>query len=163
MSVQIHLKLDGVTGESEKQGFEGQIEVLSFSNGATNHSSVAHGQGSGAGKVDVSSISIQKILDSATPTLFLKCCDGTEFSTGTLSVAMVTGDGPAQTYYWYDLTSVRIDSINWGAVQDGGKPSESVSFSAATMKLNYKPQSDTGGTLGAAKTAGWDVKSNKKV
>jgi len=67
VAVEIFLKLDGIDGESEKKGAEKWIEVFSFSNGASNPSSVAFGTGSGAGKVDISSISLQKQLDSSSP------------------------------------------------------------------------------------------------
>jgi hypothetical protein len=63
MSVDMFLKLDGIDGESIKTGFEKWIEISSFSNGVSNHALVSHGTGSGAGKADVSSISMQKMLD----------------------------------------------------------------------------------------------------
>ena len=43
--------IDGMSGESQKSGAEGWIEIFSFSNGASNPSSVAFGTGSGAGEV----------------------------------------------------------------------------------------------------------------
>ena len=46
MGIEIFLKLDGITGESQKSGAEGWIEIFSFSNGASNPSSVAFGTGS---------------------------------------------------------------------------------------------------------------------
>ena len=162
MAVQIHLKLDGITGESMKKGFEGQIEILSFSNGAANASSVAFGSGSGAGKVDISSISFQKIIDTATNALFLNCCQGSHIKTGTMTVAEASGGG-AQTYFQYDLTEVFIDSISWGAAEgQSSKPSESVSMSAKSIQVSYWPQK-TDGTLDAAKVSGWDQKMNSKI
>ena len=65
MAVEIFLKIDGVTGESKANGHVDEIEVFSFSLGASNPSSVAYGHGSGAGKVDISSLSIQKQVDNA--------------------------------------------------------------------------------------------------
>ena len=80
MAVEIFLSIDGITGESQKTNAAGWIEIFSFSNGASNPSSVAFGTGSGAGKVDISSISLQKQLDIASPNLFLNCCNGTHAS-----------------------------------------------------------------------------------
>ncbi len=77
MAVEIFLTIDGIKGESQKSGAEGWIEIFSFSNGASNPSSVAFGTGSGAGKVDLSSISLQKQLDISSPYLFANCCAGT--------------------------------------------------------------------------------------
>ena len=77
MAIEIFLSIDGISGESQKSGAEGWIEIFSFSNGASNPSSVAFGTGSGAGKVDLSSISLQKQLDMSSPYLFANCCAGT--------------------------------------------------------------------------------------
>ena len=76
MAVEIFLKIDGVTGESKANGHVDEIEVFSFSLGASNPSSVAYGHGSGAGKVDISSLSIQKQVDNASAKLFQNCASG---------------------------------------------------------------------------------------
>jgi type VI secretion system secreted protein Hcp len=52
MAAQIVLKLTGVTGESLVANHVGEIDVLSFSHGLSNPSSVSTGGGSGTGKVD---------------------------------------------------------------------------------------------------------------
>src|ERR1700761_1263263 len=104
MAVEIFLKLDGIDGESEKSGAEKYIEIFSFSNGASNPSSVAFGTGSGAGKVDLSSISLQKQLDMSSPFLFENCCSGSHVSTGQMIVREATGTTTTQTFYQYDMT-----------------------------------------------------------
>ena len=115
MGVEIFLNLKGITGESEKANAVGWIEVFSFSNGASNPSSVAFGTGSGAGKVDLSSLSIQKQLDKASPFMFSNCCAGTHVATGNLIVREATGDiKGGKIYFQYDMTEVFIDSISWG-------------------------------------------------
>src|ERR1700761_59687 len=105
MAVEIFLKLDGIDGEAQADGHANEIEIFSFSLGASNPSSVAFGTGSGAGKVDLSSISIQKQTDSASPLLFLNCCNGKHFSKGTLMVREAGGDSKV-VFYQYDLTQV---------------------------------------------------------
>jgi type VI secretion system secreted protein Hcp len=162
MAVEIFLKLDGIDGESIKSGAEGWIELFSFSNGASNPSSVAFGTGSGAGKVDLSSLSLQKQLDKASPKLFLNCCAGTHIATGQMIVREATGGDTTQTYFQYDLTEVFIDSISWGGSAGGGKPSESVSVSAKSLQVTYLPQDSTG-TVGNKIVVGWDVSKNQKI
>lgn len=159
MAVEIFLKLDGITGESTKTGAEGQIEIFSFSNGASNPSSVAFGTGSGAGKVDLSSLSLQKQLDKASPALFQSCCQGTHIKTGTMIVREATGDKTTQIYYQYDMKEVFVDSISWGGAAGGGKPSESVSLSSKALTITYWPQDSTG-KLGDKIPFGWDVSTN---
>ncbi len=162
MSMEIFLKLDGIDGESQKKGAENWIEIFSFSNGASNPSSVAFGTGSGAGKVDLSSLSLQKQLDKASPKLFLNCCNGSHIATGQMIVRESTGGDTTQTYYQYDMTEVFIDSISWGGAAGGGKPSESVSLSAKSLQITYWPQ-DAKGTLGNKIVAGWNVATNTKL
>lgn len=162
MAVEVYLKLDGIDGESVKSGAEKWIEIFSFSNGASNHSSVSAGTGSGAGKVDLSSLSLQKQLDTASPKLFANCCAGTHIATGTMMVREATGGDTTQTYFQYDLKEVFIDSISWGGAAGGGKPSESLSVSFNQITVNYWPQ-DATGKLGSVIPAGWNVSTNKKV
>lgn len=162
MSVEIFLKLDGIDGESEKKGAEAWIEIFSFSNGASNPSSVAFGTGSGAGKVDLSSLSLQKQLDKSSPKLFLNCCNGTHVAKGQMVVREATGGDTTQVYFQYDLTEVFIDSISWGGSAGGGKPSESVSVSAKSLTVTYWPQDSTG-KVGNKIVSGWDVSKNTKI
>jgi type VI secretion system secreted protein Hcp len=162
MGQEIYLRLDNIPGESIKSGAEGWIELFSFSNGASNPSSVAFGTGSGAGKVDLSSLSLQKQLDKSSPKLFLNCCAGTHIPTGTMIVREATGSDTTQIFFQYDMTEVFIDNISWGGSAGGGKPSESVSVSAKSLQITYLPQ-DTTGTVGNKIVVGWDVSKNQKI
>src|ERR1700761_2865831 len=128
MAVEIFLKLDGIDGEAQADGHANEIEIFSFSLGASNPSSVAFGTGSGAGKVDISSMSLQKQLDTASAKLFGACCSGKHIASGKLVVREAGGDKPVE-YYTLDLTEVFIDSVSWGGAAGGGKPSESVALS----------------------------------
>lgn len=162
MAIEIFLKLDGITGESEKKGAEGWIEIFSFSNGASNPSSVAFGTGSGAGKVDLSSLSLQKQLDKSSPFLFANCCSGTHIATGQMIVREATGSETTQTYFQYDMKEVFIDSISWGGAAGGGKPSESVSVSTKSLQITYTPQ-NSDGSLGNKIVKGWNVATNAAI
>ena len=144
MSAEIFLKLDGVPGESKTSGFEDQIDVLSFSWGASNPTSVSRGGGSASGRVDMSSISIQKEVDKASPKFMEAVCWGKHFADGTLTVRESSGDKPLE-YYVLELKQVFVDSFSVGGASQGGKPSESVSFSFAEIKLKYTAQDEKGG------------------
>ena len=159
MGIEIFLKLDGITGESTKSGAEGWIELFSFSNGASNHSSVAFGTGSGAGKVDLSSVSVQKQLDVSSPFLFANCCAGTHIATGNMICREATGGTTTQVYFQYDFTEVFVDSVSWGGSAGGGKPSESVSLSAKSLMITYTPQ-NADGSLGTQIPKGWNQTTN---
>jgi type VI secretion system secreted protein Hcp len=162
MAVEIFLTIVGITGESQKSGAEGWIEIFSFSNGASNPSSVAFGTGSGAGKVDLSSLSLQKQLDASSPYLFEICCSGTHSATGTMIVREATGTTTTQVYYQYDMTEVFVDSISWGGAAGGGKPSESLSVSAKSLSITYWSQGSDG-TLTKVATKGWNQTTNTAI
>jgi type VI secretion system secreted protein Hcp len=159
MSVEIFLKIEPtVDGESQAKGHEKQIEIFSFSLGASNPSSVATGGGSGAGKVDISSLSIQKQVDLASSKLFLKCCNGTHFDKATLFVREAGGDAPVE-YWTMEMKQVFVDSVSWGGAAGGGKPSESVSLSFAEVKITYYSQDEHGAKKDKME-GGWNVKTN---
>jgi type VI secretion system secreted protein Hcp len=151
------LKIKGVDGESQIEGKAGWIDVMSYSLGASNPSSVGSGSGSGAGKVSISSLSIQKVMDKSTPILFLKCCTGKHFDEADL-VVREAGDNPVE-YLVHKFKQVYIDSISWGAAGGGGKPSESLSISFAEVKIDYYPQ-NADGSKGDKVPAGWNVQKN---
>jgi type VI secretion system secreted protein Hcp len=161
MAVEMFLDIEGVQGESQAKDFTNKIDIFSFSLGASNPSSVATGTGSGAGKVSISSISVQKVVDKASPSLFLACCQGKHYTKGKVTVREAGGDAPIE-YLVLDFNQVFVDSISWGAASGGEKPSESISFSFAKITFSYKEQSGTG----AAETAipaGWDLQKNTKL
>lgn len=158
MSVELFLKIAGVDGESTKTGHEKEIEIFSFSLGASNPSSVSSGTGSGAGKVDISSISIQKTVDIASSKLFLKCCSGTHFDTATVTAREAGGDAPVE-YWTMEFKQVYIDTISWGGSSGGGKPSESLSLSFGEVKITYWSQSEKGAKDQKAE-GGWNVRTN---
>ena len=158
MAVEIFLKIDGVTGESKANGHVGEVEVFSFSLGASNPSSVAYGHGSGAGKVDISSLSIQKQVDTASAKLFQNCASGKHFGTGTLVIREAGGDKPVE-YYKLEMAECFIDSVSWGGSAGGGKPSESVAVSFSSLKITYFPQNEDG-SQGTQQQGSWDIKKN---
>ena len=161
MAVEMFLDIEGVEGESQAKDFTNKIDIFSFSWGASNPSSVATGTGSGAGKVSLSSMSIQKVVDKATAKLFLACCQGKHFAKGKLTVREAGGDSPVE-YLVYDLTQVFVDSVSWGGASGGDKPSESISFSFATIKMTYQEQQSAGSGQKAGE-AGWDLQKNTKL
>ena len=85
MAVDYFLKLDGIQGESVDEHHKNDIQVLRFSWGGSQTSSVAGTGGSGAGKVNLSDFSIMVNFDKATPKFFKSMCAGTHIKTGELT------------------------------------------------------------------------------
>jgi type VI secretion system secreted protein Hcp len=162
MAYDAFLKLDGVTGESQKPNHSGEIDIMSFSWGASNSSSVGTGTGVSVGKVAVSDFSVMKSTDSASPVLFQHTCDGTVFATGVVTLQRQVS-GTATPYLVYNFTNVYATSIQWsGSGGAGDAPMESVSFTFETATVDYTPINDDG-TAGNAVHGGWDVGQNQKA
>ena len=65
-------------------------------------------------------------------------------------------------YLQYDFTEVYVDNIQWSGSSGGDDtPAESVSFSFATVKVQYWPQKKDG-TAGTLKDASWNVTTNNE-
>ena len=160
MAVEMFLKFkEEVPGESQAKGHEKEIHVQSFKFGASNPSSVSSGTtGSGAGKVDVHELKVQKEVDLSSAVLFQKCCEGTHFEEATLVLREAGGSEPVE-YWTMSMKQVFVDQISWNAVEQGGKPGEDLHLSFAECKITYWSQNEKGAKDQKAE-ASWNVKKN---
>jgi type VI secretion system secreted protein Hcp len=156
MAVDFFLKLDGIDGESTDSHHKDEITVLSFSWGGSQVTAVAGTGGSGAGKVNLSELSIMKIFDKASPKLFKALCGGTHIKTGTLTASKAGGDG--KPFIKIDLEELFVTSLQ--ASGSSEVPTESVSFSYNKIKMEYSKQNEQG-VLTVAGSVTYDLKQNK--
>jgi type VI secretion system secreted protein Hcp len=162
MAFDAFLKLNGVTGESQKATHAGEIDVMSFSWGASNSSSVGTGTGVSVGKVTVSDFSVMKTTDKASPSLFQKCCDGSVIPTGVVTIQKQVAGVPTP-YLVYNFQNLYVTSIQWsGSGGAGDSPMESITFCFEVGTVDYSPQKDDG-SLDNAIHGGWDVGQNIKA
>lgn len=156
MAFDAFLKLEGVEGEATKKGYEKQIDILSFSFGASNTSSPV-GAGKGAGKASISDLSIMKWADKASATLFQACCAGKHFPKATLTLCKAGGEESVD-YLKYDLQEVMITSIQWSGSSGGDDvPTESLSLAFGVVQMTYTDQAAKG-TKGGSVIGKWDLK-----
>ena len=87
MAVDMFLKLEGVTGESQDKVHTKEIDVLAWSWGMSNSGTAHVGGGAGSGKCNVQDLSFSKYVDSSSPKLMLNCCNGTHVAKGLLTVS----------------------------------------------------------------------------
>jgi len=152
------LKIEGVPGESSDDKHRGEIEVESWSFGASQSGSMAMGGGGGAGKVSFQEFSITKSMDKSSPKLFEALATGKHLK----EVKLVLRGSSSVEYLTITLTDVMISSYSTGSSSGDDRPTESVSLNFAQIKMSYVEQ-DTSGRAGAATEFGWDLKANKKV
>jgi len=157
--VDYFLKIDGIEGESTNSRHGGEIEIESFSWGATQTGTSTGGGGGGAGKVIFQDIHFTKTLDKASPKLMLATATG-EHIKDVVLVGELSGK-KGQKFLEIKLTDVLISSYQSGG-SEGSIPTDSFSLNFAKIEFKYFPV-NRDGSLGEPVTGGWDIKENKEV
>ena len=107
------LELDGVKGESDVVGYEGLIELESFSFGVSNPGSFAHGGGGGAGKASFQDMHFTARTTSASPLLKAHCATGKHLASATLHVRK---SGGKQEIYFMKVEMKEILVSSYGVI-----------------------------------------------
>ncbi len=152
MPVQMFLKLAGIDGESTDAKHKGEIDVLAWSWGLSDPASP--GGGGGAGRVNIENISIQKLVDLASPLLLSFSAEGKHITEGTLTTrkaGKLSGD-----FLLFKMTDVIVTSVHVSASQDANQPAENINLSFGKVDFDYRP-TKADGTLGADLSFKWDV------
>lgn len=158
MAVNAYLVIDGVPGPSTSR--QNAIDILSFSFGASNTSTIgpgASGQESRAGRADVSNITVMKFLDKTSPQLFSECVQGNYLKKVDIIYDKPMGD-KQEDYFKLSMEDALITSIQLSGSNEN--PTESVSFAFSKIKVSYNPEKD--GMLSGFIDRGFDVLKLKK-
>lgn len=156
MAVDYFLKLDGIQGESTDANHKDEIQVLSFSWGGSNVSSVAGTGGSGAGKVDLSDFNVMINFDKSTPKFFKNMCAGTHIKTGLLTATKAGAE--SKPYLKVDFKELFVSSLQISASSE--IPTVSVSFTYNEIKIDYSTQNEQG-NLTSTGPSTYNLKENK--
>jgi type VI secretion system secreted protein Hcp len=164
MAFDAFVKIDGIDGESSDDAHKGEIEIISYSLGATQAggASTSRTGGQTGARADIGEFTITKVLETSTPNLFKFCCSGKHIAKIVISICGASES--KQTYMQYTLTDAVVSSHRAiGATSaEGARPLEEVSFRFGTISLAYTPYDNTG-KAGAAIKAGWDLGANKAL
>lgn len=163
MAFDTFLKINGVEGEAMHSKHANEIEIYSFSWGASNPTTVGSGTGGlSAGKVSVSSFNIMKKTDKTSPVLFNACCNGKHFDDAIVTMNKASGDAGQAPFLTYTFTDVMIESIQWsGSTGGDDTPTESVSMAFAKVEIEYQQQ-DAKGAVGKPVLGSWDLQKVTK-
>jgi type VI secretion system secreted protein Hcp len=161
-AVDYFLKIDTIEGESQDHKHKGEIDIESWSWGATNvgHHLSATG-GHGAGKVSMQDLHCVMVVNKASPKVMAACAGGQHIKNATLTCRKAGKD--QQEYLKIKLTDVFVTSYQTGG--SGGDaivPVDQFSINFSKIDYEYKEQKPDG-TLGGAVKAGWDVGGNKAI
>lgn len=154
------LKIDGIEGESRDDKHKNEIELLSFSFGASQPGSSGFGGGAGVGKVQVQDFHFSKYYDKSSPKLFEACATGKHDAK--LVLTCRKAGGAQQEYLKVTLSEAIISSIQDSGTGGETLPTENVTVNFSKIEIEYKPQ-DEKGNLGGVVKAGWDLAKNVKV
>jgi type VI secretion system secreted protein Hcp len=140
------LRLDGIQGESQDKIHAGEIEIESFSWGATNPTTGANGGGGGSGKVSFQDLHFTMPTSKASPNLMLACATGRHISTATLTCRKAGGTN-ALEFMKIKLTDCLVSSYGNGShVIDSGfsalagdedKPTDQMSLNFVKIDFLY--------------------------
>jgi type VI secretion system secreted protein Hcp len=143
-AVDYFLKLDGIEGESADHKHKSEIELQSWSFGATQGGIGSTSGGLGAGKVSVSDFNFVMHANKASPKLFLACCTGEHIKKAQLTCRKAGKE--QQEFLKWEFTEVMVSSYQTGGSHEN--PTESISLHFNKVKISYAPQK-ADGTLDA--------------
>ena len=160
-SADYFLKIDGIDGESQDSKHKGEIDLTSWSWGASQTGTMAGGGGGGAGKVHMQDFHFTMGVNKSTPKLMLACASGQHIPKAVLTCRKAGTE--QQEFLVYTFTDILVSSYQTGGSHSTELlPVEQISLNYSKVELEYKEQKSDGTLAGGIK-AGWDVKANKKV
>lgn len=157
MALEAFLKIEGpgVEGESQKAGHEGELDVLSYSWGVSNHGAGQSGTGSGSGQADFHDLNVTVMMQTGVELIFKQCASGVHFEKATL-VSREAGGTAQVDYLKIEMEKVFITAMSFGASEGSGKPPVSIGLHFAKVNYIYTPQ-NSDGSAGAERTQSWDI------
>jgi type VI secretion system secreted protein Hcp len=155
----IHIKIDGINGESTVNNHRDEIVVESWNWGVANPAPVTPGGGAAAGRASFADFTFTHRVDRASPLLWKACATGQAIRTATLSVAR--SGAAAQDYLTIKFSEIRVTSVALADTALDTQPAlESVSFSYAKVDYQYRPQNPNG-SIGPPVAFRFDLRKGK--
>jgi type VI secretion system secreted protein Hcp len=153
MAVNAYCVIKGRPGPSTTK--KDAIDIISFSFGASQNSVIGAGSSGGearSGRADVTNVSIMKVTDKLTPTLFEDCVLGTYLDAVDIIYDKPMGKNQ-EDYFKIHMEKALITS--WTTSGSAENPTESISFAFEKVKVSYNPEE--GGKLKGFVDKGFDV------
>jgi type VI secretion system secreted protein Hcp len=138
-AVDMFLRIDGISGESQSKDHKGESDVLALAWGAA---STPNGK-----KGCVQDVNITKYVDSASPQLITNAATAAPVAKAVLSMRK-SGEGQ-RDFLTITMTNVKVSSYQAAASSGGASLVENLSLTFDTMEGDYKPQDDKGGLGGS--------------
>jgi type VI secretion system secreted protein Hcp len=150
-----YLQIEGINGESVAQGFEQQIEVDSWSLGASSPADVGGG-GLSAGTPSLSDFTCTFNLDSSSYQILKDLYKGAHIDKATFTGVKTGGGGTPYNYLQIIMTNCFITNYSNGGAGDG-VPSATLSLAYAQIEYDYYTQNTDSGQTTLAGSATYSV------
>ena len=157
MAADIFAKIGDIKGESLDAKHKDEVEVLSWSWGASRAAGATAGSGAAAGKASFNDFVITHRIDKASPLLFKACATGEHIKEATITVRK-PGSKAQQEYLIVRMSDVVVDNVDQSGSDAGS--AETVSLVFAKVEYEYKPQK-ADGSLDAGVFFKFDVKNSR--
>jgi type VI secretion system secreted protein Hcp len=156
-AVDYFLKVDGIQGESKADNHKDEIDIQSFSWGATQSGTFGTGGGGGAGKVSMQDFHFTMVVSKASPALFLACAQGDHIKDAILTCRKAGKE--QQEFLKITMSDCLVSSFQIGGHVGGDAvPMDQILLNFARIEVEYKEQDAAGKLLGS--TNKWfDLKS----
>jgi type VI secretion system secreted protein Hcp len=153
------LKLAGIDGESTDPKHKGEIDVLAWSWGLSQEApSTGGGGGGGAGRPGIENLSIQKLVDLASPLLLSFSAQAKHISDGTLTTRRAGKRGGE--FLLFKMSNVVVTSVRVAASKDDNVPTENITLNFGKLEFGYRPTKPDG-SLGPETAFKWEVSAAK--
>lgn len=153
------LMIDGIKGESQQDKHKDEIEIESFSWGATQQGAHGAGGGGGAGKVSFQDLHFTSRVGKHSPLLVKACATGQHIKKAMLTVRKSGGE--QQEYYKLVLEDLLVSSYQSGGSEGSNAlPVDQFSLNFTKIEFSYSPQK-VDGKLDAPIVVKYDQKASK--
>lgn len=140
-----YLKVPDIDGESNQKDHGGEIDIygVSFFSEKANQATV--GKGRTSSRATMSPITVNKLLDSASPYLLLANLQGKAFDEVIITLRKDSGEAHLD-YLTITLTNVIISAVDaaYGGHNGNGREQEKISFQFENITMKYIEQSGDG-------------------
>jgi type VI secretion system secreted protein Hcp len=161
MAVDMFLKITDIKGESTDAKHKDEIDIESFSWGATQQAAgSAGGGGGGAGKVQMQDFHFVMRSSKASPKLFQAVATGQHLKEAVLTARKAGGKDQIE-FLKIKLSDILVSSYQEAASADGDAPNDSFSLNFSKIEVEYFSQGPTG-KIEESTRAAWDVRHNVK-
>ena len=161
MAIEYHLKCGNIKGESAATKHMDEIELMSWSWGASNPTTIV-GAGMSAGKVSMTDINFTKRVDKSSPKLLELCVTGKHVDDATLYCSKQTGGKTPDDFLTIKLKEVYVSSFSAGGSSGEDVGTESFSLTYGSINYDYKIQDKTG-TLSSAGNIEFDLRKREQT